>query len=297
MRIMRTDLSNAIHSWLALGLIAISVAGLSTLSSLAPGQQRSQDASSTTSKPKTSEAESANGSAAIPANLIVKLRERVGKETVVTGHIERTSRSKGGHHFLNFASSELTIVCFEEHARKFKDQPPAEAFKGKDVTVTGKIELYQGKLQIKLEDPAQIRIVKAGPRSTAKAIELKQLEPGVWVSPAGLRYAGRDPAGLTRVEHIRRHVKDQPDRAGPHGVFDGGDGVAFAIIDEAWQLAEQKGLTPQRDGQRSTYLVSLGRRIGFLGGEEGKQRGHPPLQRVFIVFETGTKNIITAYPR
>src|SRR5262245_37176112 len=157
---------------------------------------------------------------AIPANLVVKLRERVGKETLVSGHIERTSRSSGGHHFLNFSSSELTIVCFQEHVRKFKDQPPADAYKNKDVEVRGKIELYQGKLQIKLTDPAQIRIVKVEPASESRKIELKQVAPDVWVSPAGLRYAGRDPSGLTRVEHIQRHFQDDPERDGPHGVFD-----------------------------------------------------------------------------
>ena len=29
----------------------------------------------------------------------------------------------------------------------------------------------------------------------------------------------------------------------------------------------------------------------------GKERGNPPLDRVFIVFETDTKNIVTAFPR
>jgi hypothetical protein len=234
---------------------------------------------------------------AIPANLTVRLRERVGQRIQVIGFIERTSRSRAGHHFLNFGSSELTLVCFAEHVAKFKDAPPAEAFKNQDVTVTGTIELYRGKLQIRLEDPSQIQIATRAPGPARREVVLRQVARDVWVSPAGLRYAGRDPAGLTRVEHIERHLKDQPDRSGPHGVFDGGPGVAFAVIDEAWQLAESRKLTPEREGERSSHLVSLGRRIGYLGGMQGKQRDNPPLQRVFIVFETGTKNIVTAFPR
>ena len=117
------------------------------------------------------------------------------------------------------------------------------------------------------------------------------------MSPAGLRYQGRDPQQLTRVEHIMRHVRDQPNRDGPHGVFDGGKGIAFAVIDEAWALAQKKKLSPKREGDRSSYTIRMNRRVGYLGGTVGKAKGHPPLDRVFIVFETGTKNIITAFPR
>jgi hypothetical protein len=241
--------------------------------------------------------DSATSAATIPANLTVKLRQRLGQVTTVTGYIERTSRSSSGHHFLNFGSSELSVVCFQEHVSRFKDWSPADEFKNKNVAVTGTIELYRDKLQIRLEAPSQIRIVTSKPGSPAREVELKQVARDVWLSPAGLRYAGRDPAGLTRVEHIQRHLQDQPDRSGPHGVFDGGERVAFAVIDEAWQLAASKKIAPRREGDRSSYLVPLGRRVGFLGGRDGKERGNPPLQRVFIVFETGTKNIVTAYPR
>jgi hypothetical protein len=244
-----------------------------------------------------SKSQIAEESAAIPANLVIKLRERVGQQVTVTGHIERTSRSNSGHHFLNFNASELTIVCFAKDAAKFKEAAPADAFKNKNVSVNGTLELYKGKLQIRLEDPQQIKILTTERRGPTRAVELKQVGKDVWLSPAGLKYAGHDPAGLTRVEHILRHVTDQPDRDGPHGVFDGGEGIAFAVIDEAWQMAQSRKLPANQEGDRSSYLVSMNRRIGFLGGKEGKQRRHPPLQRVFIVFETGTKNIITAFPR
>ncbi len=121
--------------------------------------------------------------------------------------------------------------------------------------------------------------------------------PEAWTSPAGLRYEGHDPEGLTRVEHVERHTRDIPDRDGPHGVFDGGTDVAFAVIDEAWELAEKTKVRPKIEGDRSSYLVNMNRRVGYLGGKTGQQRGHPPLDRVFIVFETDTKNIVTAFPK
>ena len=94
-----------------------------------------------------------------------------------------------------------------------------------------------------------------------------------------------------------RHAQDVPDRDGPHGVFDGDQATALAVIDEAWQRVQQKKLRPRVEGDRSSYLVPMNRRIGFLGGRTGAQRGHPPLSRVFIVLETGTRRIITAFPR
>ena len=80
-------------------------------------------------------------------------------------------------------------------------------------------------------------------------------------------------------------------------MFDGGQEVAFAVIDEAWTLAEKRKVKPRIEGDRSSYLVSMGRRVGYLGGTTGKQRGNPPLSRVFIVFETDTKDVVTAFPR
>jgi len=261
------------------------------------------------------------------AKQVVELRKRVGQEVAVVGRIERTSISASGHHFLDFAESELSAICFAEDVVQFRDGRPADRYANQQVELSGTLELYRGKLQIKLRSPGQIRIVDATAANPAAAnpstsnrlaapargaaaspttgstaqspvpIKLKQLGPTTWLSPVGLRYAGRDPAGLTRLEHVARHFRDQPDRPGPHGVFDGGEGVAWAVIDEAWERAERQRLAPEREGDRSSYTIPMGRRIGYLGGRAGKSQGNPALNRVFIVFETGTKNIITAFPK
>lgn len=227
---------------------------------------------------------------------VAELRKRVGQKVVVTGTIQRTNISKSGRQFLNFADSELTLVCTKSDAAKFK-QSPAEQYRGREVEVTGKLELFENKLQIALQQSAQIRIVESKAANQAKSIELEKVGKNEWRSPAGLRYAGRDPEGLTRVEHILRHTKDMPDRDGAHGVFDGGEGVAWAVIDEAWQLARKNKIEPRNEGDRSSLTVPMRRRIGYLGGRLGKARNHPPLTRVFIVFETDTQNIITAFPK
>ncbi len=233
---------------------------------------------------------------AIPAGNVVTLRENVGKTVTVRGRIDSTGESNSGIQFLNFESSELTAVCYRQNVARFTEGKPLVLYRNKQVQLTGKITLYRDKLQIELADPAQIQLVESVTASP-RGVDLEQIGKDSWLSPAGLRYQGRDPEGLTRVEHIQRHVQDAPDRDGPHGVFDGGSRVAFAVIDQAWQLAQQKKLRPQREGDRSSYTVPMGRRIGFLGGRLGAERRNPPLSKVFIVFKTGSKDIITAFPK
>ncbi|QDU97075.1 OB-fold nucleic acid binding domain-containing protein [Lignipirellula cremea] len=235
---------------------------------------------------------------AVPANNVVELRKLVGREATVAGRIASTGSSSSGHQFLNFEGGVLSAFCPQPIVAKFSDGKPADLFKGEQVEITGPLSLFKGKLQIKIDSPQAIVLVKLEDKPVvAKQATLKEIGQGVWMSPAGLRYAGRDPAGLTRVDHIRRHMEDQPNRDGPHGVFDGEEGVAWAVIDDAWRQAESSKLRPQVEGDRSTLLVSMNRRIGYLGGSLGKEKGHPALSRVFIVFETDTKNIITAFPR
>lgn len=234
----------------------------------------------------------------IRATNVVTLKEHVGRPVTVFGRVARTNKSSSGHHFLNFENTELTVICRSEDVAHFKNGTPAETFRGKDVEVTARLELYRDKLQLRIRQPDQIRIVEpVAAKNAGAAVELKQVGKDHWISPAGLVYKGYDPAGLTRVEHVERHTRDFPDRDGPHGVFEGGPAAAFGVIDEAWKIAQQRRIKPKRDGDRSLLDVSLGRRVGYLGGSVGKRRNRPPLTRVRIVFETGTKNIVTAFPK
>ncbi len=232
----------------------------------------------------------------VKATNLLELRKHVGKTITAYGRVERIASSSSGHKFVNFAGGQLSAICRKEHVAAFRGGAALDAFRGKDVELTGKLENYKGKMQIAISSADQIRLASAGGGSTGPV--LKKVGKNQWMSPAGLRYSGLDPQGKTRVEHIMRHAKDDPKRNGPHGVFAKGEQAqVFALIDEAWKLAEKRKLRPNREGPRSTYSISMGRRIGYLGGSTGRSRGKPDLKRLFIVFETGTKNIITAFPK
>ena len=234
----------------------------------------------------------------VPANNTVTLRGLVGRDVTAWGKVESTSQSKNsGHQFLKLVGSELSIICLKQDLANFTAGKPADLFRSRHIEITGRLERYNGRLQIKLTQPAQIKIVAPAAAGGLKPVELKQLGADRWMSPGGLVYRGRDPEGRTRVEHVLRHARDLPDRDGPHGVFDGGEELAFAVIDQAWKIAQEKRLPARRERDRSSLLVPMGRRIGYLGGRTGSRQRHPPLSRVFIVYETGTKNIITAFPR
>ncbi len=262
-------------------------------------QERAVNSSNqaTTAPPVTKDATT---TAPMSVQKIVELRKHIGSEVTVVGHVSRATKSGSGHQFLNFQASELSVVCFKDDLGSFTKGQPADLYKGKRVEVQGKLELYKNKLQIKLREPSQIRLAKAASTATSKqsvAEYLKKTGKETWISPAGLTYTGRDPAGLTRVDHVLRHARDIPNRRGSHGVFDGEDATAFQVIDEAWKLAKKRRTKPVVEGDRSTLTVNLGRRIGYLGGTTGKQRRNPPLKRVFIVLRTNTQQVITAFPK
>ena len=239
----------------------------------------------------------------VSAKDVLTLRTLVGRQVTVYGRVTGTNVSAGsGHHFLNFENPEFAVICFASDLDKFTSGKPAERYRSCHVEITGALERYRDKLQIRLREPAQIKIddsptAKPGKPPAAKKVELKKVGSDTWLSPAGLRYQGRDPDGRTRVDHVLRHAGDIPDRDGSHGVFDGGPDAVFGVIDEAWRNVEKKKLRPTIEGDRSLYTVPMGRRVGYLGGRAGASRGHPPLTNVFLVIETGTKNVVSAFPR
>ena len=119
-----------------------------------------------------------------------------------------------------------------------------------------------------------------------------------------LNLVGRDryesTAGLVyseyRIEHVMEHSRDHPDKPS-HGVFEGTQDEIFAVIDEAYQLAQKKGppqVVIEDQGDRTTYTVNLNRKIGHGGGQSGARRRNPPLKMVKIVLEGD--EVVTAYP-
>ncbi|WP_372722662.1 hypothetical protein [Novipirellula sp.] len=123
---------------------------------------------------------------------------------------------------------------------------------------------------------------------------LREVSADRYLSPAGLQYTPGSAEGH-RLEHLRRHTKDDPSRPGSHGVFDGEMEGALKTIDRAYLKAKQGTKTTTRvDDGRTIYTVDLGSRIGFVGGRDGARKRNPMARRVRIVLE-GTR-VITAYP-
>jgi hypothetical protein len=240
--------------------------------------------------------------AAIPVANKADLNKAIGAEVTIAGKVSRAGKSSSGHVFLNFdANSQLTVFIDAEVVKKFAGGDPDKTYAGKTIEIRGKLEKYRDKLQVRLGSPEEITIQKEKPNGgnaeTPKPVELKSLGKEEWLSPVGVRYVGRDPEGLSRKDHVLRHAKDQPNRDGPHGVFDGGEELAFAWIDEAWEKAKKEKIRPNTQDGRDAYTISLGRRVGFLGGKTGAERKHPPLTKVFLVVRQGTSEVITAFPR
>ena len=134
-------------------------------------------------------------------------------------------------------------------------------------------------------------------RQTSKSdngqFRLEQLPGGAMRTPAGLVY--RKSAREHRIDHVLRHSKDMPDRP-IHGVFEGDRNAILRVIDDAYRLikADSKLVSSEKDGNRIEHRVNMQRRIGYVGGQAGRRKNHPPCNYLKIVLQQN--NVITAYP-
>ena len=125
--------------------------------------------------------------------------------------------------------------------------------------------------------------------------ELRDVGNRVKVSPAGLEYRSGSQEGH-RLDHVLRHDNDMPDRPGKHGVFDGDQTDMLKVIDEAWKLVQKKSnaVRTSRERGREIHDVDLKRRIGYVGGQVGNDRGKPDATHIRLIVEGAS--VITAYP-
>ena len=105
------------------------------------------------------------------------LREHLGRKAIVTGLIKTTKDWDGGANFLNFDGRECMLVCFESEYANFPDGKPAKTYRGKHIEVTGYINEYKGKLQIKLTNPGQIKVVEPAAEKKAPETQKKDETP------------------------------------------------------------------------------------------------------------------------
>lgn len=124
---------------------------------------------------------------------------------------------------------------------------------------------------------------------------LRELSDQDFVSPVGLIY-GRGSAEGHRLEHLKRHLKDLPDRPGKHGVFYGEMAQVLRWLDEAYMRGEagKEGATRSEERGRTVYAVPFDQPIGFVGGRDGSRRGNPDARKLKLVVEG--KRVITAFP-
>ena len=165
-----------------------------------------------------------------------------------------------------------------------------------------------------VDEPVVVEVDRSGPTSGAKSKagkdsttstskptatsalgQLKEIRKNVFESTAGLRYVPGS-ADNHRLRHVMQHAKD--DTSKPiHGVFEGNRDQILAVIDEAYLKAKKGGreVHSEEQNDRLAYTVNLGRKIGYMGGSEGKRTGNPECRYVRIVLEDGNV-VISAYP-
>jgi len=144
--------------------------------------------------------------------------------------------------------------------------------------------------QLPPQEPAGQQTVLSGDSDL-----LTEIRPDVFRSPAGLVYTPGSRHGH-RLAHVMAHAHDEPERPGPHGVFESKDQTQVVrLVDEAYQLTQQgRGDPTGTDSERQVWTVDMRRDIGFVGGQVGRQRGHPRCHELRIVLE-GTR-VVTAFP-
>lgn len=153
--------------------------------------------------------------------------------------------------------------------------------------------------QKRQENPDRGRSGAPGESKQDKALEAiaEGRSSEVYTSPAGLRYT-RSRADGHRIRHVMLHARNEPNRPGPHGVFDANEPAeVIALIDEAYQLAlrgERTKKTTEDNGIK--YDVNMGRRIGYVGGQTGARRRpkNPPAKKIRLI--VNEDRLITAFP-
>jgi micrococcal nuclease len=94
---------------------------------------------------------------------ICSAKDYVGQVTTLSGKVTDTTKSKTNTVFLNFGGLYpnhcFTAVIFSSDLGKFPENPQTY-YKGKNVMVSGKIQLYEGKPEIVLEEASQIEIIQ-----------------------------------------------------------------------------------------------------------------------------------------
>ncbi|MEU7411471.1 MULTISPECIES: hypothetical protein [Streptomyces] len=81
-----------------------------------------------------------------------------------------------------------------------------------------------------------------------------------------------------------QHTRENPAKPA-QGVFDTGNQGVLETVDEAWSRRAM-AVSVNQQGARTTYIIPMGRQVGYNAGEE----------HISITVEHGNE-VITAFPR
>ena len=135
----------------------------------------------------------------------------IGDYACVSGKIDHVYTSKKGTIFLNFCPDYKTCpfgaVIFGSDAHKF---PNPEQYEGQTLEITGLIRSYQGRPEIILNDPEQIKILPVKPSSIIKqAPALYRVVQVIDGDTIKVDFEGK-------IENVRLIGIDTPEIAGPY---------------------------------------------------------------------------------
>jgi DNA/RNA endonuclease YhcR with UshA esterase domain len=114
---------------------------------------------------------------------------KVGEKVVVQMEVKSTGSSRATQYLNSLVDfkdrNNLTIVIFRSDLNRFKKaeiDDPTEHYKGKTIQVTGTVSVFNRQVQIKVNDPEQIKIIDTEaeapkPKAPAKTVKGKGGKP------------------------------------------------------------------------------------------------------------------------
>jgi outer membrane receptor protein involved in Fe transport len=128
---------------------------------LRAGEGGQAAAASRTARFDTVEQTAATYREALEAGDLAAARKLIGKRGTFRGTVARVFTPKGGNLvILNFAEDYKTAVTAVLRKPDFSRFPDLGGLPGKEILVTGKLVDYEGRPEIELKTPGQIRLVR-----------------------------------------------------------------------------------------------------------------------------------------
>jgi len=119
----------------------------------------------------------------IPANETEALEKKEGQKVTVYGETKDSGKSSSGTNFVNFEGADFYLVTFKTDLSGFSKGEPSDFYEGKRIAVTGTVSVYQGKPQIKLTSPDQIKILQDDEEFPPKVMTVETPEPEAKEAP------------------------------------------------------------------------------------------------------------------